>query len=413
MEINLRFGMHKDIELIHELKDLVDGLVIPANILAHQAPSTSVFVTSMPDKPYFVDPMTFMFQNPKKTLFKTGSMRPSVQKLCDDYNPGLVEAWDALNEDEFLTPHGLPPADQITDGVINFQLNKVKDASGESGASKYLKRYSNCKHTLPRFLVPPYFRFDSVGDEWFEYSLSCYNHAASMKTEVPIAPLLLFSLSALTPEGIDRICREYANAKSIIIWVDNYQQTSVTADQIQKARRLIQLLRKNGLRVETLYGGFLMILSEFDGLAAISHGILYTEHKSYGLTPGAGGAPERYYIPSIHEFRSLSQADYILHQHPELMCDCHVCAEVFKGNPDNFIRFADNPDLLRRHFLTIRKREVECITSSSKVDEIAALRDTHAKYNASFKDLPNPDAVTARSQMRGLDYLDTWANGIL
>lgn len=33
MKIHLRFGMHRDVELIHSIKRLLDGLVIPANIL--------------------------------------------------------------------------------------------------------------------------------------------------------------------------------------------------------------------------------------------------------------------------------------------------------------------------------------------------------------------------------------------
>ena len=69
-----------------------DGLVVPAHILAHQSASTSVFVTSMHDKPYVIDPMTFVFQNPKEAhLNDAGEIRPSIQKLCDAYDNSLAK----------------------------------------------------------------------------------------------------------------------------------------------------------------------------------------------------------------------------------------------------------------------------------------------------------------------------------
>jgi hypothetical protein len=150
----------------------------------------------------------------------------------------------------------------------------------------------------------------------------------------------------------------------------------------------------------------------YHGLDAISHGILYTEHKDLESVPGGGGAPDRYYIPTFHEFRSLSQTDLILHKHPELICPCEVCREVMKGNPDNIILFADNPDLLRRHFLSARRAEVLQMDRLSLSDQLDELDRTYANYHESISALPNPDAIVDPVPMRGLDYLWEWIRGM-
>ena len=70
MQAHLRFGMHRDIQLIHKEKGNIDGVVIPAHILAYQEASTSVFVASLHDKPYIIDPMTFILQRERVLLAK-------------------------------------------------------------------------------------------------------------------------------------------------------------------------------------------------------------------------------------------------------------------------------------------------------------------------------------------------------
>ncbi len=410
MEIHLRFGMHRDVEVLHSAKGLLDGMVIPAHILAYQANSTSVFVTSMHETPYVVDPMTSIFQSPKSAhLNDSGDLRASVQKLCDDYHSALGKLIVALPGSGIL-PSGAFKIKPFCKGVRSFQLNKVGESSKTSGAMKYLKRYGKTKVTHPRCLLPPYFRFDKHGDAWYQLSLACAKETASQAAE-QVAPVICCAHSAITPTGIAAIASDYAEFNRVFLWVDNYQQTAVTAPHIKSVRSLINALRKEGLAVESLYGGFLMILSHFDGLDAISHGILYTQHKAISTTPGSGGAPERYYIPAFHEFRSLSQADLILRRHPELMCDCPICEETVAGKPDNFIRFSDKPELLRKHFLEVRRQEADAIEASDLHDEIDNLRDTYSKYDESIRELPNPDAVVSGASMDGLAYLQHWADG--
>lgn len=410
MEIHFRFAMHRDVPVIHQEKNKLDGLVIPAHILSFQEKATSVFVTSLPEKPYVIDPMTYIFQHSKSNhLNDKGELRASVKNMCEDYHPDLAEKLEALASHGSLTPNDLPACDELCENVLRFQLEKVRDAAASSGTDKYRQRYQKTRATLPRAVIPPYFHFDVPGDDWFQLSLDCAVTTLAISGKTSVAPVIFTPIAALTTTGIQRIVKDYGSFDHVFIWIDNYAETIVTAANIRAVRQFVKALAKKVTRVETLYGGYLMMMSGFDGLSGISHGILYTQHKSFKATPGAGGPSERYYIPIFRGFRSLSQTDLIFHKHPELMCKCSVCSDILDGNPDNIIWYIDNPELLRSHFLTVRRQEADNLRSSSSDVEVLQFRETCTKYHSSIAALPNPDAFIAKSQMSGLSYLNEWA----
>lgn len=411
MKVHLRFGMHRDVQLIHSEKDRIDGLVIPAHILAHLSPSTPVFVASMHDKPYVIDPMTFVFQNAKEVhLNNAGVMRPSIKKLCDAYHSKLGEKIMAPGFDGPPSLVACLKTDEFCQKVVKFQLEKVADASGSSKANKYLKRYTKTEVTQPRAVIPPYFFFKSVGDDWYNLSLACAKKTVKLAGRLEVSPVICCPASTLNSTDIQTIAGDYGGFARVFVWIDDYVQSAVTPSTVNDVRKLLRALRDAGVKLEALYGGYLLIMSSFDGMSAISHGILYTQNKSTTLVPGSGGAPERYYIPAIHEFRSLSQTDLIVHKHPELICDCAICQEHLGGNPDKIIAYKDNPDLLVSHFLHCRRREADEIGESAPGKESKRLREIFNKYNDSFRALPNPDAFVLSSKMQGLDYLKNWAD---
>ena len=409
MDVHLRFAMHRDVQLINKEKEKLDGLVIPGNILSHQAAATSVFVTSLVDTPHVIDPVTFIFQHSGAYLNDDGKLRASVRKLCDDYHPDLAEILDTLGHNG-LAPDDLPDCDELCLNVRKVQLEKVATASSASGTSKYLKRYSRTSVTPPRAIIPPYFRFEDPRDQWYRFSLNCALATDGIVgTTVPVAPVILSTIDALTTGNVQRIVADYDAFDQVFIWIDNYVETEVTSETIGKIRQFVKAFDEKGIRVETLYGGYLMMLSGFDGLSGVSHGVLYTQHKSFEAAPSSGGVPERYYIPAFRGFRSLSQTDLIIHKHPELMCNCSVCSDTLNGNPDKIILYTDKPELLRRHFLTVRREEANKLSSSSPDKEVRELRRTFNSYHSSISALPNPDAYITRAKMSGLSYLNEWA----
>jgi hypothetical protein len=406
--------MHRDIEVIHREKDKIDGLVIPAHILAHQTASTAVFVTSLPEHEYIIDPMTWMFQQTKEAWINesSGEVKLSLRKMCECYDSGILSAIEEIDDAESLDPSSLPPVSDLCKCVSAFQLSVIAKESGTSKAAKYLKRYKNTAATTPRALVPPYFGFQRAGDDWYKYSLRCANEMKATVGRFPVAPVVAFVASDLEANGLNRISNDYGEFSTVILWAGELAQASAQEEQIIAVRKLVRALRDRGVSVESLYGGYLLMLMHADGMKAISHGILYTEHKGFGTVPGGGGVPDRYYIPAFHEFRSLSQTDLILHKHRELICTCPVCENILNGNPDNFILFADNPELLRSHFLTVRRSEVNSLVATPVKQQLAELERIYGKYNASISNLPNPDSIVDTTRMKGLDYLRIWARAL-
>lgn len=411
MDVWLHFGQHRDVRVIREQISLLDGVVIPAHILAHQHPSTSAFVSSLPaSTPYLIDPATYRFQNSgDKHLNSAGDLRPSSRKLCDAYHPTLADL--VLNHGR-LKPDLLPTPSELTESVLDFQLQAVADGSSKSAAAKYLDRYDKRHLKDPRVLVPPYFRFEVPGDKWYAYSLDCAMAARVTHTEREIAPIVLAPIDAFRDASLVQVLKDYEGFENIILWFDDYNELFMQAGQIGAVRNAIQMFRKQS-RVDAHYGGYLLLLSAHDGLESIGHGILYTQHKSYEVTaPGAGGVAERYYIPRLRQFRSLSQTDLILHRFPELICGCRICEDTMGGNPDRIRHFYDDSDLLRMHFIEARRKEADAVKKRSLAEEAEDLRETYAKYHGALSILRNPDAVVSGARMRGLEVLLAWADGI-
>jgi len=414
MDVNLRFGMQRDVSLIHKQIDNIDGFIVPANILAYQPAPTSVFLSSLPNKPYIIDPITYVFQGRKEAFYSdSGIFRPSLQQLCDRYHPSLAQLIQDLPYEGTLRVRDLPNIEELCNNNIIFQRDFVQSETESSRAKKYLERYTRSVPTEPRAIIPPYFTFNRIGDEWYNHSLDCANTSKTLLSDITTAPVICCRASVLDEASIGSIVEDYSDFELILLWIDDYEQTFVNSSDISNVRSLIRSLNKAGLSVETLYGGYLMLLYSFDGLSAISHGILYTQHKSTLFQKVSPGGPrDRYYISSFREFRSISQTDLILHKHPELICTCEICSTILDGNPDNIILLADEPELLRAHFLHARRSEVQSIIDSSPGEEKRVLIETYENYHASIEILPNPDAFVSHTNMRGLDYLNVWADSI-
>lgn len=413
MNINLRFGMHRDIPIIHSESAKIDGLVIPGHILAYQPAPTSVFVASMPGHHYIIDPMTFILQHEKSSnVNEVGELKRSIRRMCEEYHEELAGLIEGLSINQRMGPDDFPSLNDFCGGIVTFQRNVVREKSTTSKAAKYIRRYASQTHTEPRLIVAPYFKFESVRDRWYQFSLRCASETQGICNNDPIGVVIYCSPRNLNVESINQITEDYRQFSNVLIWLDDFNEMFVTEEDILEARRLINALAQGGAEVESLYGGYLLMLMESVGLTSISHGILYTQHKSFRILPGGGGVPERYYIPQFKGFRSLSQTDLILHQHTELICGCEICTEIMGDNPDNFLRFGDEPDLLRRHFMAVRRQEANAMESMDIEEEIEILRETYQTYNGSIQRLPNPDAFVSQSRMSGLEYLNKWADGI-
>lgn len=413
MNLHLRFGMHRDIEAIHESEDLIQGLVVPAHILAYQEASTSAFICSLPDHDYVIDPMTFLLQSPTdRHLNDAGELRKSVAKWCAKIHPDLAGVVRD-HAGPTLSPDDLPDIHEMCQGLYDFQTQCVDDGHVDPRARKYLDRYGLTAATQPRAVLAPYFGFQSTDDTWYETTRSATQAMAEVaQGEIEVAAVLACGANTLDAQVRATIANDFGSVPRAFIWIDRFNQAAVSPDQIRQARSLVASLASRGVACEFLYGGFMSMLMAYeDQLEAISHGILYTQDKTFDQVPGAGGVPERYYIPKFHDFRSLAQANLILKQHPDLVGGTPTSDAIMDGDPDRIFLFANQPEKLRRHFLEARQAEIKSVSVMSLADQINELRETHSSYHEAVSRLPNPDAVLSSGGMKGLDYLLNWING--
>ena len=410
MKIHLRFGMHKDIEVIHQAQELIDGLVIPANILAHQTASTAAFVCSLPNHDYVIDPMMWVLQSPREKHQRDGLLRPSWGKWCDAIHADLRGKVTAGSKSAALTVADLPNLKECCEGNLRFQTESVNLGHVDPRAKKYIDRYGTTLATTPRCILSPYFLFGAVGDAWYKTTLEAAKITRDLATTTVVAPVVMCASSVLDDAAIRQIANDFGAFDRCFVWIVNFNQGAATRDEIKRGRALVTALAKKDCAVETLYGGFMMMLMEFGGMVAVSHGILYSQDKAGEQVVGGGGVPERYYIPKFHDFRSLSQANLILKTHPALTGGTPTADAVMAGDPDRIFVFASRPELLRQHFLEARRRECDALATKTLAEIVGTLRDTHTKYHASVSRLPNPDAPVTGGEQRGLDYLLAWAD---
>jgi len=363
--------------------------------------------------PFIIDPMTYLLQHQKGNLTNdAGDLRASIVKMCDEYDFDIAKKLTGKRQ---LRPSNIPDAKHFCNHVYDYQNSVEEKANTKKAIKKYLDRYGKGNSFTPRFIISPYFKFDSISDPWYTLSLNMGKMMQTICSEkedgLDAGVIVFLSANSLGDAEIKKIVSDYKGFKHIILWFDDSNEMSVGSTTIVNARRIISALSKF-TEVEILYSGFLLMTTAAEGTKGISHGLTYSQHKSFTVTPGGGGIPERYYIPKFRGFRSLSQTDSIFHMSSDLMCDCPVCADLLQGNPDRIVLFADEPEKLREHFINVRRQEADGMESFIRKDLVADLRDVYGKYHDLICKLPNPDAFLSGDNMRGLEYLNFWAEGI-
>jgi hypothetical protein len=413
MNVNLRFGLQRDKETIRNLQEKLDGLVIPAHILAYQVDVTAVFVSSFSDMPFIIDPMTYLLQHQEGNLTNdAGDLRASIAKMCDEYDFDISKELTGKRQ---LRPSNIPNAKHFCNRVYDYQNSVEEKANTKKAIKKYLDRYGKGNSFTPRFIISPYFKFDSISDPWYMLSLNMgkvmQTICSEKKDGLDAGVIIFLSANNLDDGDIEKIASDYESFSHIILWFDGFDEMDIQPATIVNARKIVSKL-SGFAEVEILYSGFLLMTTAAEGAKAVSHGLTYSQHKSFGVTPGGGGMPERYYIPKFRAFRSLSQTDNIFHMRQELMCNCPVCDELLQGNPDNIVLFADEPEKLREHFINVRRQEADDMESFNRQSLVTELRSVYDTYHNLISNLPNPDAFLSGSNMRGLECLNFWADGI-
>jgi hypothetical protein len=365
------------------------GVSISAHVLAY-TPTSVVQLVSKVKKPFFIDPITYVFARSIKNISRNGRMRRSFRKLVEsDYGTPFSQC---VANNSAITPFTFKDnTGQLDDSaitsmckkVLQFQLTKCATPTSFPKYAKLLKKGVVLNPLLPTFLVAPYFVAERHGDDWYRISLRAAQLARSLKQNLDLYPVICISRDILwDPSQVKSVIKDYAGHDGYVLWVDDFDETALTPSDISGAKELISGLAKYGKPVYSLYGGYLCDLFGKIGLSGYSSGICYGEKRSVDAV--GGGAGNRYYVTISHTKISEDLANAFFAQSQgnlRYMCSCQTCNDIRTSIPSGVTpqqyadRFFAQMDFLdfRRHFVNVKYIETNALESMTKEQVIASL----------------------------------------
>ncbi len=411
-----RLGPTKEKELFKRRRDTYDGVVVPAHIASYYSTFCSEFIGSL-GKPYFIDPMTYIFANDPVQLKrfvkdkkgktkrdasgrkKKGDVKRSYSKLIEQHYQGLVKV--AVDDDRPLVPGNFADADamsQFVQNALDFQRTRLAAIPEKyKKYEKYAKRAGKPISTSgnpPMCLVAPYFPTTTLGSGgWHATNLQLVQQAKTIAGDLPVFAMILVDPHVLG-QNVKQIAADYsaAGADGFLLWPDGFSSDQNPA-VLRAVFDAVAELSKVGKPVILMYGGAFSLALHCAGLSGFACGICYGESKLSTLVMDMeGGIPPRYYVRRLKKkFVIDPEAMRIkIDQYPDLACKCNICQR--KPDPATL----DDTES-REHFMLVRAEEIaELRGGLSRADFSAELNDAYEQH------CNDP-------LLRPLDHLRNWA----
>lgn len=397
-----RIGPTKEKELFKRQRDSYTGVVIPAHIASYYHKFCSEFVGSL-GKPYFIDPMTYIFANNPTQLKrfvkdkdtgrtkrdsagrkKKGDVKRSYSKLIEEDYQGVIQT--VVEADRPLVPADLFNTSDLkhfVKNVVEFQTTRlVRIPDKYKKYEKYAKKAGksmSASGNPPMCIVAPYFPTSTLHTRgWHSTNLQLIAETKLCGKSLPVFGVILADTQVLA-KNINQIAEDYTDAgvDGFLLWPDGFSSDQ-DVSALQVIFDAVQILSKQGKPVILMYGDAFALALYYAGLSGFACGICYGERKSSTQDMDVEGAiPPRYYIRRLKkkvvietEARRIPLSDY-----PDLRCNCIVCQR--KPDPTTL----DDSES-REHFMLVRHSEIiEISDGLSQKDYAAQLQDafdTHA-----------------------------------
>lgn len=454
----LRYGTVADKIHLEKAISAYDYLSINGNTAAYVSSAIAKFIVekffSKQDKGFFIDPITYAFQNEIRLLKskskRTGreEIKKSVKKLIEKYGyPATkIEEGEPVTVNDFLD---LSTKESFCKNILSFQYNLVYDHIRDNDLQKYLdyvapKNVETLPQLRPSFLIAPYFYLDAQDpefDRWLKLNIefgeiACSQVVQSFENKEVYVQIVISKNTLLNPTILRKLIKAYEslNCTGYTVWVDDLCESEASEEDLNGFIRLLEGLKHKP--VLNMYGGYFSILlthKSYGLLAGVSHGLEYGENRK--VYPVGGGIPvSKYYFLPLHQRLDFTKAYYLLEntkiidtskdnwgspeQYYKKVCKCTQCRAVIKSEMINFVEFESREfyevhrkeQVLRRkkassdtkqnclyHYLLCKKREFSCISKCS-IDTLKA--DLLKQKNIYC----NCDSI----QEEELNYIDIW-----
>lgn len=459
----LRYGTVAEKVHLEKAVSAYDYLSINGNTAAYVSSAIAKFVVakffSRSDKGFFIDPITYAFQNEislLKTVSKTTgkeSIKKSVQKLIDVYgypttkvHTGQPVAIEDFSDDTIIQ--------EFCERVVSFQYNLVYDHISKNDLQKYFDYVSptqskNLAQLRPKFLIAPYFYLDINDSNWekwmklnVEFLQTAKEYSDNHCNNTPVFAQIVVSKETLKRlDTVSVIARTFSSVAcdGYTVWVDDLCEHEAEPAELYGFMKLLEGLR--GKPVFNMYGGFFSILLTHKAiglLSGVSHGLEYGESRK--VYPVGGGIPvSKYYFFPLHQRLDFTKAFYLLENDGVIdttasnwgssskyysdICKCAQCKKIIGEDMVNFMEFESKEfyevhrkdQILRRkkasadtktnclyHYLLCKKVEFSLVAGST-LDKL--VKD----MNSSYTRFCSCDAL----KYGELDYLKVWSSLLL
>lgn len=264
--------------------------------------------------------------------------------------------------------------------VLDFQRNFVRDSTQK--IDKYFeligRKASLDRLRAPEWLVPPYFFDRQIGGADYGVSLEMAKIAATGARGDRLRPVACFLDSALSGANVSRVVDDYAPFGHVISFPSRFDETKASVNELQGFWNLTIRLSGRGCRPLMLYGGYFSVLGHHAGLDGLSHGVGYGESRD-ALSPSSGPPGPRYYIPALHRFFPVDQAQALLqldrNARELLRCDCESCVLARAANRGSLAQRTREDIFV--HFLRARHAEIADVQRRPLADLVQELRTMH------------------------------------
>lgn len=356
------------------------GIVVPLSIAVSFRDGTNGFLRAL----FTVDPSKRFFIDPRSPLFQYGwsrdSVRPPHEKmaaaLAGPFPAGLAGPLDAaaLTEDRL--------AESVHACITFQQLFSQHEPEQKKKLDKYAALAQVAPEALPQLvdpwlLTPPYLRFISRGDAWYNASLRCTQLACQEFGAGKIQPVI-HSRDGLSDADWQAIAADYhaTGVGHVVFYPNDFKEHDAEAAELDSSVYAVRRLNAAGMRVMRMHGGYLAIAQEKLGLCAFGNGLGYGEWRTSGYHKG-GTAEKRIYVPRLHQFLEPTVAENLILGDVEFFTEGTT---ILKKLIQDKVGLATIPtEVALDHFMESRRKEIAFVAQHS-IAEIRADLDATVQH---------------------------------
>jgi hypothetical protein len=388
-----------DQETFRELRDSYNGILVPATIAAFQRQGTGGFVLSLsatPEAPpYLIDPRFPLFQQalkaPKKSHTALAALLGDADLVVTKADPfpvefpdhrvaAIAEAWVAFNQG-----YGVKE---------NEKFDKYAKRLGEDVRPEAAQG--------PEAVLAPYFACRGPEDPWWDRSQRFFEATAAATATAGVPCLRV--VCGPDARSVGELLDDLSDPEQLVVWASGLDEHNAPVADLIDYRRAIATGAEAGHDMFALYGGFFSVLLGAVGLTGASHGVGFSEHRSWRELPSSGAPPPRYYLRRAHRYVPQDLAQALYNIDPTLTkCTCDHCA----GRPPVALDYHE----LMKHSVVCRKEEIDRWTEFDNSDAAAILRDEHDALSLQISEAILPPRIRARADA-AIEHMPSWVTAL-